>query len=197
MNNGMFMNYNNFINNGSSLNNSFLNFYPNLSNSMALNNNMNMFNFMMYYLKFMAQNNNNFNRMTFVNTNQNNGIYNNNNSNSNSYSNNNMTGILPRNNRTDQISPFIGYSGEIVNLFFQASTGYKINMLVPNDVKLKDVLVQYILKIGLGPDVIDKDIYFLCNGNKIKKNENMTLREKCFLSGTVIIVIDKKGIMGA
>ncbi len=194
MNNGMFMNYNNYINNRPFLNNSFLNLNPNLSNSMALNNNMNMFNFMMYYLQFMAQNKNNFNNMTFVNTNQNDRIFNNNN---NSNNNNNMTGILPRNNRTDQTSPFIGYSGEIVNLFFQASTGYKLNMLVPNDVKMKDILVQYVLKIGLGPDVIDQGIYFLCNGNKIKKNENRTLREMCFLNGTVIIVVDKKGIMGA
>ena len=40
-------------------------------------------------------------------------------------------------------------------------------------------------------------IYFICNGFKIKKQESRTLAQMGYINGTVILVIDKKGIMGA
>ena len=70
-------------------------------------------------------------------------------------------------------------------------------MLTPFDAKIKDLLVQYVLKLGLGPNVIDEAIYFLHGGGRLKKNENRTLIEKNMINGTVIIVIDKQGVMGA
>jgi len=44
-------------------------------------------------------------------------------------------------------------------------------MLVPDNSKVKDVLIKYVLRIGLGPEVIDDSIYCLYSGNKIKINE--------------------------
>ena len=53
------------------------------------------------------------------------------------------------------------------------------------------------MRIGLGPEVIDNAVYFLYGGNKIKKNEKRTIREMFMLNGAVVIVIDKKGVIGA
>jgi hypothetical protein len=74
---------------------------------------------------------------------------------------------------------------------------HNINMLVPDTCRMKDVLEKYVLRIGLGPEVIDNAVYFLYGGNKIKKNEKRTIREMFMLNGAVIIVIDKKGVIGA
>ena len=179
----------------------------NLFNNMGMNGNMNMnmFNLMMYYL--MMQNYNNQNN-----------INNNNNYNQTSINNNNANrlstvipsqeertmsnprvfgGILPRGKGIYNFNAFPEKGGNKINIFFQAPTGHKINMLVPDTSRMKDVLEKYVLRIGLGPEVIDNAVYFLYGGNKIKKNEKRTIREMFMLNGAVIIVIDKKGVIGA
>lgn len=179
----------------------------NLFNNMGMNGNMNMnmFNLMMYYL--MMQNcggqynngyNNNYNQTSI----------NNNNSNrlstvipsqeERTMSNPRVFGgILPRDKGTYNFNAFPEKGGNKINIFFQAPTGNKINMLVPDTCRMKDVLEKYVLRIGLGPEVIDNAVYFLYGGNKIKKNEKRTIREMFMLNGAVIIVIDKKGVIGA
>ena len=211
-----FTNYNNNMNsqifpnpnNGGVLMNNFVNpNNPNFNNyffnNMGINNNMNMnmFNVMMNYLQqyWMMQNNmnnmnntqnfmnNSFNKMTII---PNESI------NKGSQTQKFSKSFLPKINT--QFQPlYPGCTGELINIFFQTPTGHKINMLTPCDAKIKDLLVQYVLKIGLGPNVIDEAIYFLYGGGKLKKNEKKTLYEKNIINGAVIIVIDKQGVMGA
>ena len=184
-NSNIFMNNNNnFINNS----NNFMNnnpFYSNLCNNMGLMNNMIMCNYMMNYLNLMnkmKQMNNNRNKMIFVNTKGN---------------HNSSKSILQSNKANGSCDPFHGYSGEKRNIIFKTPNQNTLNMLVPSDVKIKDLLIQYVLRLGYGPDVIESSLYFICNGLKLKKNENRTVNDLCILNGTVIVVIDKKGIMGA
>ena len=204
-NNRNFMNNNGFPmnNNGNAMNNMMIQTNPfnnfNFFNSMGMNNNMNMnmYNLMMQFLlmyynpnnhTFVNNSSNNKNRMFSINptyeekTSKNPKVF---------------GGLLPRNKQTVNCNPFPNEGGNKINIFFQAPTGHKINMLLPDTIKMKDALVQYVLKIGLEPEVIDNAIYFLYGGNRIKKNENKTIREMYMLNGAVIIVIDKKGIMGA
>ena len=177
LNNGFFMNNNN----GMGFNNMNQNF--NYYNNMGINNsmNMNMFNLMMFYLQqTMNQNNNNTNRMIPV------------------MPDNNMSKSQALSRKKNEFfDPYPGTSGEKMNLFFETPAGHKVNMLVPLDAKMKDILVQYVVKQNLGPNVIDNSIYFLYGGKKIKKNENRTVRQMNILNGAIVIVIDKKGIMGA
>ena len=205
-NNGFPMNNNGFPmnNNGFPMNNMMAQSMPlnnnfNFYNSFGINNNMNMnmFNLMMSYL-FMQYNpnnqtffnniNNNANKMSFINPN---------NEERTSKNPNVFRGLLPREKTTVDYNPFPENGGEKVNIFFQAPSGHKINMLVPDNIKMKDVLVKYVLKVGLDPNVIGESIYFLYGGNRIKKNEKKTVREMYILNSAVIIVIDKKGILGA
>ena len=137
LNNGYFVNNNN----GMGLNNNMaqmpMNQNFNYYNNMGINNsmNMNMFNLMMFYLQQnMIQNNNNNNRIIPV------------------MPDNNISKsqVLPR-KKNEFFDPYPGTSGEKINLFFETPAGHKVNMLVPVDAKMKDILVQYVLKLNLGP----------------------------------------------
>lgn len=202
-NNGMFLNNHDLMNQAMLMNNDF-----NFFNNFCMNNNMsmNMFNLMMYYLLMCRYNsnnntgsnpqnnnkinniNNNWNRMTFIIPNL---------EERNSNNPNVFGGILPRGRGIDHFNAFPEQMGNKINIFFQAPTGFKTNMLVPDNTKIKDVLVKYVMRIGLLPEVIDKAIYFLFGGNKIKKNDKRTVREMYMIDGAVVIVIDKKGVIGA
>lgn len=217
-NNTSFMNNNNNFNNSFIMNNnpmlntnmnntqSFINNndYNQYSNYMGINNNnnmnMNMFYLMMNYLNqyyaFMNNNKNNFNNNQF------NTFCNNNNFNRMSFVNNNnyhrqssSKTLLPRFN-IDNFSPF-GNEDNQTNIFFQTAAGHKINMILSINTKMKDALLQYVKRIGLEPESINKDIYFLYSGQKIKSNENRTIYQMGMLNGAIIIVIDVNEVMGA
>ena len=183
-------------------------------NNMGMNNsmNMNMFNAMMNYLNLYysqvqntMNNNNNFinkkpsSKMIPVFQsipNNNNYINNANNYNINNYSNPNL-------NKTVKIKSvsFMDIFPEKLeqkfNVFFQAPDGHKITVLVPGTTKMKDVLAKFVYKIGLTENDIDNTIIFIYSARKIKKNENRTLIEMGILNGSIIITMDKSGLLGA
>lgn len=217
-NNTSFMNNNNNFNNSFIMNNnpmlntnmnntqSFINNndYNQYSNYMGINNNnnMNMFYLMMNYLNqyYAYMNNNNINNN--LNNNQFNTSYNNNGFNRMSFVNNNnyqrqrsSKTLLPRFN-IDNFAPF-GNEDNQINIFFQTAAGNKINMILSMNTKIKDALLQYVKRIGLGPESINNDIYFLYSGQKIKSNENRTIFQMGMLNGAIIIVIEVNNVMGA
>ena len=108
----------------------------------------------------------------------------------------NVRGLLPRQNFSIN-DDFPGYKGNRYNIFFQTPAGNKVNVLCPNDIKIKDLLKKYITKIGLGENVIDSSIYFLFNGAKLKGNDNRTIEELRMFNFSIIIVIDKDAVIGA
>ena len=72
-----------------------------------------------------------------------------------------------------------------------------MNIVCPYNLKIKDLLIKYIEKLGLGPGVMKNSIFFLFNGSKLDINENRTVIEMGMTSGSTVIVLDIKGIIGS
>jgi hypothetical protein len=198
-NNNHNFDYNN--NNNNNFNNN--NFNNNFNNKNFNNNNFSKNN--SFNNNFNFNNNNMMNMFNFLNTTwQMFQMYNNNQKNEN-----HSTMRLIKKNSSDfdsqvlrnfsktviDISP--NYQGAKINIFFQNSSGTKVNVLSPSDITVKDLLLNYVLKIGLGENVIDSAIYFLFSGAKLKKNDKRKIYELGILNGTIIIVIDRNSVMGA
>ena len=167
-NNHTYTNYNpmNNMNNNMMMNNQMNPNGFNYFNMMGMNNNMNMnmFNLMMFYLQ-QTQN--------FQNT-MNNGInnqFNYNNTNRIIPINTNMSKsqVLPRVKKTEFCDPYPGSTGEKINLFFETPSGHKINMLVPTDAKMKDILVQYVKELIWDLMLLIKVFISFMEEKKLKK----------------------------
>ena len=210
--------FNNIMNNGKYNNNNH-DFNYNKNNN---NNNFNCNNFNIYNYNDNFYNNNNLNiNKSFNNNNNNNSnmmnmlnflnttwnmfrMFNNQknvnhsatiqviNNNSNDFDSN----VLRKGNITViDINP--KYQGVKINIFFQNSIGTKINVLSPSDITVKDLLLNYVKKIGLGENVIDSVIYFLFSGAKLKKDDERKIYELGMMNGAIIIVIDRNAVTGA
>jgi len=83
------------------------------------------------------------------------------------------------------------------NITFKTQKDQKLNFICPCNLKVKDLLIKYINRLGLGPAVMGKLIFFLFNGAKLDINENRTVIEMGMSSGTTIIVLDLKGVIGS
>ena len=179
-------NGNNNFNNMNNNNGNFMNNNNNVNNMMMNNFQMNMINFMNNFINAFESMNRtkNFSGMQFERPTevQNPSV---------------VGGLLPRIKKTENYDPFLNFNGEKFNVFFQTPVGYKVNMVVPYNAKLEDILVKYVTKVGVGPNTIDQDIYFLFGGNKIKKDDKRTAQEIGMIDGSVVIVLDKKGIIGS
>ena len=83
------------------------------------------------------------------------------------------------------------------NIAFTTQKGQKIMVVAPVNMKIKDLFVNYITRLGLGPNVLGDSIFFLFNGAQISKNDNRTVEELGLISGSIIIVLDLKGVIGS
>lgn len=84
-----------------------------------------------------------------------------------------------------------------INIKFQFSSGNIINMAVSPTMKVKDLFISFIKRIGFKEDILTKEIYFLFAGLTIDINEEKTLKEKNLGNNNIILVLDTKGIIGA
>jgi hypothetical protein len=86
----------------------------------------------------------------------------------------------------------------IMNVVFIHQTGKKIMMKCPFSMKVKELLLQYILRMGLSDSLIGKEIFFIYNGLKINEKEDKTVSQY-FFQGMLhsILVVDAKNIIGA
>ena len=84
-----------------------------------------------------------------------------------------------------------------VNVTFKTQKGQKMNIVCPSNLKIKDLLFKYISRLGLGPGVIGSAIFFLFNGSKLDKNENRTVTQMGMTSGSTVVVLDIRGIIGS
>ena len=110
---------------------------------------------------------------------------------SNSY---NMNSNSNSNTSTYNISP--NTESPKINLAFTTQKGKKLNMICSHNMKIKDLFVEYVKKLGLGPGIIGNEFYFLHNG-LVSQNDERTVGELGLNSGYNIIVIDTKDIIGA
>ena len=211
--------FNNIMNNGKYNNNNH-DFNYNKNNN---NNNVNYKNFNIYNYNDNFYNNNNLNiNKSFNNNNNNNSnmmnmlnflnttwnmfrMFNNQknvnhsatiqviNNNSNDFDSDKLRKVIKP--TVIDINP--KYQGVKINIFFQNSIGTKINVLSPSDITVKDLLLNYVKKIGLGENVIDSVIYFLFSGAKLKKDDERKIYELGMMNGAIIIVIDRNAVTGA
>ena len=63
--------------------------------------------------------------------------------------------------------------------------------------KVKDLFISFITKMGFYKDILKEEIYFLFDGSKMDINEELTIEEKGLFDHSVILVLDTKGILGA
>ena len=99
------------------------------------------------------------------------------------------------NNSTFDVSPFD--QNYKVNIAFTTQKGQKINVICPVNMRMNDLFVKYITRLGLGPNVLGDSIFFLYNGSNIKINEQRTASELGLIDGSNIIVLDIKGVIGS
>ena len=177
----------------------------NAQNNMALMMNwMNMYP-ILFQMYQNTMNNQNFNMNQF-----------NNNNNDNSFNNKNISlvrvseqdlnqakvtggGVLPKkmpNNTTIDLSPPFDTNLK-TNIAFTTQKGQKVIIVCPVNMKMKDLFVNYITRLGLGPNVLGDSIFFLFNGSKINKNDTRTVGELGLISGSNIVVLDINGVIGS
>ena len=85
-----------------------------------------------------------------------------------------------------------------INVAFTTQKGQKMMIVCPYNMKIKDLLAHYVLRLGLGPNILNNDLlFFLLNGNKINKNENTSVGNFGLNSGSNIIVLDLKDVIGS
>ena len=106
-------------------------------------------------------------------------------------------GRLPREKEETYYDPFKGYNCPKFALAFTTPAGHTKIINAPVKVKIREILVEYIKKVGLGPDVIQNGIYFLYNGFKLTKVHEDKLVEQVFFNNANIVVFDEKNLIGA
>ena len=95
----------------------------------------------------------------------------------------------------DASSPFD--NSPKANIVFNTQKGHTTNLIASYNMKVKDLLLKYVEKLGLGPGVIGDSIFFLFNGKKLKLNEEKTVCECGLHNGGHIVVLDIKEVIGA
>ena len=81
------------------------------------------------------------------------------------------------------------------NISFDASTGLKVILKVPNDTTIKELLKKYVEKIGLSEKVIGTDLIFLFNGGRMDTNSEDSIQK--FQDFSSITVFDQNNVIGA
>lgn len=102
---------------------------------------------------------------------------------------------IPNNSSYNVSSPFD--QSEKTNITFTTQKGQRMNIVCPINMKIKDLFVQYAIRLGLGPNVLGDSLFFLFNGAKISKNDNRTVFQLGLSAGSNIIVLDLKGVIGS
>ena len=97
----------------------------------------------------------------------------------------NKNNIIEMNSQNNQIKQreeelkYVDYfpenKNERINIMFRNPNDLIINIVVPIDVKIKDLLLVYSKKMGIKQDLLGKIFYFLYNGQRININEEKDL----------------------
>ena len=121
-----------------------------------------------------------------------------------SYSVNNNAKATDRLPKQDAyIDPFINIPGPKANLIFQTAKGNKITITAPYNITIHQVLIEFMKRVGLGPNALYSGFCFLFNGAKIDlKNKTKLVQELTNLgqvkqSHIVIVVVDTQNLIGS
>ena len=111
--------------------------------------------------------------------------------------NNNFDGprcCLPRGNREVRFGNCSENNG--LCIIFIASTGLKIRMDVPRNIKVSELLSRFMNKIKLDENLIGEKIYFLFDAKEIKKNDKRNISELGIMNNSCITIIDPGNLLG-
>ena len=191
MNNNMNANWNNMYNNNMNTSMNMNNF---MNNNMGMNN---MNNPMVMQMNMMLQQFYNQMQQTMILQQQQINQLQSNNVNNNAKA----TNRLPLENTT--FDPFSGIPGPKANLVFQTAKGNKITIVAPYKVTVHNVLLEYMRRVGLGPNALYSGFVFLYNGAKINVKDEIKLVETITSLGNinqshiVIVVVDTQNLIGS
>ena len=108
--------------------------------------------------------------------------------------------ILPRPenyiNNNNLNNNFIPNNIPTVNIVFQANTGLKINLAIPRNITIYQMLKLFTEKIGIQDFYINKGLTFLFNGQNMLPYFNHLVGDQ-FKDGMLITVFDQNGVIGA
>ena len=110
--------------------------------------------------------------------------------------------IIPRpenyvNNTNNNLNNnFIANNIPTVNIIFQANTGLKINLAIPRNITVYQMLKLFTEKIGIQDFYINKGLTFLFNGQNMLPYFNYLVGD-LFKDGMLITVFDQNGVIGA
>ena len=163
-----------------------------------MNNSADSMNLMMNWMNMNPLLLQMYNNNMFQNNNMSQNYNNNFNLNNLNNSQANVTGGI--NNNTQNICYDLSQNNneQIFNVVFIHQTGKKIMMKCPSSLKVKDLLLQYISRMGISDSLIGKDIFFIYNGLKVDEKEEKQVSQY-FFQGMLqnILVVDTKNIIGA
>ena len=174
----------------------------NMMNKMNMMNNMNNMNMMNNMNNMNMMNNmNNMNNMNMMNNmnNMNNYMNNENNGkvmkNRNSYKREPPKELIPRIDRSLR-ADYYQNSEKKINIVMAASSGLNVTMPTPINISIKQLLRNYIKKIGLGEDVLTKKgIIFLFNAHILYVYDERPI-STIFKNNACITVVDAQGLIG-
>ena len=223
MNNMYFMNNMNNMNNMNFMNNmnmgqmnqiqmqNIMNYMNNMNNI----NNMNNMNNMNNNMNNMNNMNNNMNNMNNMNNNMN---FNNNQNNNQNYNQNNnqnnnqnisdsiremnrkkqkkLKELLPREDKMEYERSIKGNNEKLMNIAINATSGYKVMITASVDTTIEELLKIYVHKIKLPERVINNEIVFLFDGQKLDHTSQQEIGT-AFKNTAIIIVVDIGEIIGA
>ena len=82
------------------------------------------------------------------------------------------------------------------NIVFTTQKGHIMNITCPLNMKVKDLFIKYVTRLGLGPNIMGNSFYFLFNGRRLNHNEEKTIQEEG-IEGSHMIVVDIRGVIGS
>ena len=183
-------NMNNMINmvNSNNMNNMNMN---NLNNTNNKNNIYDMIN--MNLMNNSMNNMNNMNMNNFMNNSQNN------NGGINFYQKSpEPAELIQRGDKTKMVEAYPGLQkSNRLNVVMHASSGLRLVMSTPPETPIRVHIRKYLEKLGLGEGVLEKDLVFLINANKLDVNSLARMDTICQGFQTVILVIDVKNVIAA
>ena len=176
-----------------------MNYMMNLMNqNINMKNQMDMNNFILNMMMNQSKFNNNFNNIYQQQNYNLNGIneinFQNNNLNNEANLQNSVFGRIKKNNK-EYNAPFPGYKGRRINCTFLTPKGAKINIAAPENIKVKELFLKFINRVGLDEKVLGNKIFFIIDGQTININKDRII-EKFLkdigksLDSVIIIVIE-------
>ena len=89
-----------------------------------------------------------------------------------------------------------GNNNRRINICFQTQSKYNFYIVAPINIRVKDLLLASAKEMGISPDLLGKNIFFLFNGHRIRINEEKDLISYGFVDCSKIIVLDTINMIG-